>query len=144
MPRLPRNLLPPEGIYHVTTRGVARNAIALDDDDRRLFLRLLAAAVRREAWRCLAFCLMTNHYHLVVETWLDRLSRGLHRLNGLYAQSFNARYKRSGHLFGDRFSAFVIRDDEHLRNACEYVRQNPVRAGLCKEASKWPWAGSRG
>jgi REP element-mobilizing transposase RayT len=74
---------------------------------------------------------------------LERLSSGLHRVNGTYAQAFNGRYSRSGHLFGARFAAFVIRDEDHLRNACEYVRQNPVRAGLCKEASKWPWAGSR-
>jgi REP element-mobilizing transposase RayT len=87
--------------------------------------------------------LLTNHYHLIVETLLKSLSRGLHRLNGVYAQAFNGRYARSGHLFGDRFAAFVIRDEDHLRNACDYVRQNPVRAGLCEEASKWPWAGSR-
>jgi putative transposase len=144
VPRLPRNLLPPAGIYHVTTRGVARSAIVLDDEDRRLFLALLAQTVRRENWDCHVFCLLTNHYHLIAETLLERLSRGLHRVNGAYAQAFNSRYSRSGHLFGDRFAAFVIRDEDHLRNACEYVRQNPVRAGLCKEASKWPWAGSRG
>ena len=143
MARLPRNALPPEGIYHVTTRGVARHAIAADDDDRRLFLALLAQAVGRERWDCHIFCLMPNHYHLIVETILQRLSHGLHRLNGVYAQAFNERHSRSGHLFGDRFAAFVIRDDDHLRHACEYVRQNPVRAGLCEDADDWPWGGSR-
>lgn len=143
MPRFPRYVLPAEGIYHVTARGVARSAIALDDDDRRLFLALLAQVVRGERWDCHVFCLLTNHYHVVVGTLLDSLSRGLHRLNGVYAQTFNARHARSGHLFGDRFAAFVIRDDEHLRTACEYVRQNPVRAGLCEHADEWRWAGSR-
>jgi putative transposase len=143
VPRLPRNLLPPEGVYHVTARGVARGAISRDDDDRRLFLVLLARAVRLEAWACHVFCLMPNHYHLIVETSLARLSNGLHGLNGVYAQAFNERHRRSGHLFGSRFASFVILDHQHLRNACEYVLQNPVRAGLCEEAEDWRWSGAR-
>ena len=143
MARLPRYLLPGEGIYHVTARGVARSLISRDDDDRRLFLVLLAREVRRESWDCHVFCLMPNHYHLIVDTSLDRLSRGMHRLNGALASAFNQRYKRSGHLFGDRFAAFAIRDEDHLRNACEYVVQNPVRGGLCDRAEDWPWSGSR-
>lgn len=143
MPRLPRNVLPAEGIYHVTARGVARMAIAFDDEDRLLYLMLLARAARREAWQCHAFCLMPNHYHLVVETSLERLSSGLHGLNGVYAQQFNERHRRSGHLFGSRFAAFVIRSDDHLRRACEYVLQNPVRAGLCQDAREWQWSGIR-
>ena len=141
--RLPRYLLPAEGVYHVTARGVARSLISRDDDDRRLFLVLLAREVRLESWDCHVFCLMPNHYHLIVDTRLERLSRGLHRLNGTLALTFNQRYKRSGHLFGDRFAAFGIRDEEHLRNASEYVLQNPVRAGLCECAEDWPWSGSR-
>lgn len=138
--RLPRYLLPNEGIYHVTSRGVGRRLIALDDDDRRLFLALLAREVERHAWATHAFCLMPNHYHVILETTLDRLSHGLHRLNGDLAQAFNQRYKRWGHLFGDRFAAFAIKDDEHLRNASEYVLQNPVRAGLCECADEWLWS----
>jgi REP element-mobilizing transposase RayT len=141
--RLPRNLLSPEGIYHVTARGVARAPISRDDDDRRLFLVLLARAVRLEAWDCHVFCLMPNHYHLIVETTLARLSSGLHRLNGSYAHAFNERHGRSGHLFGSRFASFVIRNEEHLRNATEYVLQNPVRAGLCDDDADWRWSGAR-
>jgi REP element-mobilizing transposase RayT len=143
MPRLPRSVLPAEGIFHVTSRGVARNSIARDDDDRRHFLVLLAREVRRQSWDVHTFCLMPNHYHLIVETSVERLSLGLHRLNGDLARSFNDRYKRWGHLFGERFAAFAIRDEEHLRNACEYVLDNPVRAGLCEQAGDWPWSGSR-
>lgn len=143
MARLPRNVLPAESVYHVTARGVARCQIALDDHDRRFFLVLLAREVRREAWDCHAFCLMPNHYHLIVGTRLERLSRGLHRVNGILAQAFNAWHTRSGHLFGDRFTAFVIRDESHLRTAREYVLQNPVRAGLCDHAEEWRWSGSR-
>jgi REP element-mobilizing transposase RayT len=136
-------MLPPEGIYHVTARGVARAPISHDDDDRRLFLVLLARAVRLESWACYVFCLMPNHYHLIVETPLVRLSSGLHGLNSVYAQAFNERHGRSGHLFGSRFASFVIRDEEHLHDACEYVLQNPVRAGLCDDAADWRWSGAR-
>jgi REP element-mobilizing transposase RayT len=141
--RRPRKQLPPSGVYHVTTRGVARTAIFLDDDERRLFLRLFADAVRLHDWVCHAFCLMTTHYHLVVETELWRLSAGMQRLNGVYALAFNRRHRRSGHLFGDRFAAWVPTDDDHLRDTCEYVLQNPVRAGLCEHAGDWPWAVAR-
>jgi putative transposase len=138
---LPRYLLPAEGVYHVTARGVERRVITLDDDDRRLFLALLAREVQRHSWDIHAFCLMPNHYHLIVETRLGLLSHGLQRLNGDFAQSFNHRSKRWGHLFGDRFAAFVIEDDAHLRNASAYVLHNPVRAGLCRHAAEWRWSG---
>jgi REP-associated tyrosine transposase len=143
MARLARYLLPEWGIYHVTTRGVARQAISRDDDDRRLFLALLARATRRTNWDCYAFCLMPNHHHLIVATHQDLLSVGLRMLNGRYAQAFNERHGRSGHLFGDRYAAFAIRDDDHLRTATEYVVQNPVRARLCRHAADWPWSGVR-
>jgi putative transposase len=130
----------PDGVFHVTTRGVAREPIFHDDEDRRTFLRLLAETGRKHSWRCHVFCLMGTHYHLILETTLARLSGGLHRLNGVYAQLFNRRHGRSGHLFGDRFHAWVVSDDDHLRAACHYVLQNPVRAGLCAKAADWPWS----
>ena len=133
----------PDGYFHVTTRGVDGCAIFRDDSDRRGFLRLLSETVDRHGWRSYAFCLMTNHYHLVVATLRAHLSDGLHRLNGVYAQAFNRRHKRTGHLFGDRFSARVIDREEHLAAACEYVLQNPVRAGLCERAEEWPWSAAR-
>jgi putative transposase len=143
--RMPRPLRQdlPDGIYHVTARGVDRDAVFCDDADRVLFLRLLSETVDRHKWTCHAFCLMGTHYHLVVETSQAALSRGLHRLNGLYAQLFNRRHDRSGHLFGGRFHAWVLDDEEHFRHACEYVAQNPVRAGLCRQAEDWPWSSVR-
>jgi putative transposase len=86
---------------------------------------------------------MPNHYHLIVECPRDLLSRALHRLNGKYASQFNLKYGRSGHLWGDRFALWLIRDERHLRAACAYVLANPVRAGLCERPSDWPWSGSR-
>jgi REP element-mobilizing transposase RayT len=142
MPRVPRSVFP-DGLFHVTTRGAAQCAIYRADVDRRFFLRLLLRVVERHAWECYALCLMDNHYHLVVETPRELLSLGMQRLNGIYAQAFNRKYGRWGHLFGDRFGSRVIGDDEHLGNVCTYVIENPVRAGLCVHAIDWPWSGSR-
>jgi putative transposase len=127
----------------VTTRGVNREAIFRDDRDRLVFLGLLAATIERHSWRCHAFCLMGTHYHLLIETQGENLSRGLQRLNGVYAQLFNRRHSRTGHLFGSRFHAWTIQDEAHLRATHRYVLENPVRAGLCATASDWPWNASR-
>ena len=106
-----------------------------------MFVDALRKVVRDLRWKCHAYCLMDNHYHAIIETYLESLSSGFHRVNGLYAQRFNKRYQRVGHLFQNRFHARVLRDDEHLANACDYVWNNPVRAGLCVEAFEWPWSG---
>lgn len=143
MARIPRKLLPEEGIFHVTARGAGKIAIYRDDFDRRFFLALFAEVVDHFDWTVHAFCLMTNHYHQVVEGRRDDLSAGFHVLNGEYAQRFNARHQRWGHLFGERFSAWVIRSEEHLHAACTYVFGNAVRAGLCENLGDWPWAASR-
>jgi REP-associated tyrosine transposase len=144
MPRLPRNVLPPEGLYHVTARGAGQIEIFRDDDDRRTFLALLGKTALREEWACHAYCLMGNHYHLLVETLLERLSAGLQWLNTVYARGFNDRHGRWGHLFGERFSCWVVESDAHAEAASVYIIENPVRAGLCSDPKDWPWAGMRG
>jgi REP-associated tyrosine transposase len=143
VPRALRSDLP-DGILHVTTRGVWNRLVYLDDDDRRSFLGLLAVAVKRHRWDCHAFCLMGTHYHLVVETTTQRLSAGMQYLNGEHAQRFNRRHHRDGHVFGARFAAWVIRDDEHYARTLEYVLANPVRAGLVEDWTAWPWSAARG
>ena len=140
--RLPRYVFP-DGAFHVCTRGVDGTPIYRDDHDRLFFLALFGDVVRPNEWIVHTFCLMTNHYHLVVESLRDELSAGLHRLNGVYAQRFNGRHLRTGHLFGDRFWSGLIEDDEELEETCAYVLANPVRAGLCDEPADWPWSGSR-
>lgn len=132
----------PDGYFHVVTRGVDHWAIFRDDHDRRFFLNLFANATDRVRWNCHAVCLMTTHYHLVLESTRAGLSQGLHFLNGLYAQRFNLRHRRTGHLFGDRYSCRVIEDEDYLVEACRYVVNNPVRAGICKRPGEWPWAAS--
>ena len=142
MARRKRSLLP-DGVYHLGTRGVDRCTVYVDDDDRRRFLRYLASVVEDHDWHMHTLCLMTNHYHLVVETEQPLLSLGMRRLNGRYAEDFNAKFKRTGHLWGDRFWARFVEDEEHLASVCEYVVNNPVRAGLVAHARDWPWSASR-
>ena len=141
--RLPRSVFPAYGVWHVTTRGVERRQVFLDPEDHRQFLSLLRHAVETLDLDVHALCLMPNHYHLVVESLRDTLSRAMHRVNGLYAEAFNAKYRRSGHLWGDRFALWQIRDEDHLHAACAYVFANPVRARLCEHAADWPWSRSR-
>ncbi len=140
VPRRPRHLLG-DGTYHVTARGVARSEIFLDEKDYRTFVALYADVIGRFGWQPLAFCLMPNHFHLVLSTPRVELSAGMHRLNCLYAMWFNKRYERPGHLFQNRFDARLIEGDRHARAVCRYVVNNPVRARLCRERAHWPWWG---
>jgi putative transposase len=139
MPRPPRVLIA-GGIYHVTSRGNRRQAIFQDDYDRRRFLALRDRIVRRYGWRQHAFCLMTNHFHLLVETPQPNLSRAMQRLNSEYAGYFNDRFGLVGHLFQQRFASRVIETDEYFAEAMRYIAFNPVRAGLCSHPSEWPWS----
>jgi REP element-mobilizing transposase RayT len=140
--RKPRNLLPPSGIYHVTGRGVACCEIFRDDIDRRLFLARFRRLAGELELRCFVYCLMTTHFHLLVATSLEQVSTGMHRLQGPYAQQFNAKYARVGHLFQERFHAKPVLDELHFANAYAYICNNPVAAGLCATAADWPWTGS--
>jgi putative transposase len=133
----------PDGFFHVTARGVDGTWIVRGDDDRRIFFLRLADVISRFDWVEHALCLMNTHYHLVLEATRLALSTGMKRLNGLYAQGFNERYERKGHLFGDRFWAGVIESEDYLEAACSYVIWNPVRAGLCDAPEDWPWSRSR-
>jgi REP element-mobilizing transposase RayT len=134
----------PDGLFHVATRAVFGGLVFADDDDRRRLLELLALVVWRHRWDCHAFCLMGTHYHLVLDTTTERLSAGMQNLNGIYAERFNARHGRDGHVFAARFTSWVVRDEEHYERTLEYVLSNPVRAGLVDVWNEWPWSGARG
>lgn len=133
----------PGALYHVTSRGNARGLLFHDDFDRRAFLAFLATVVARHGWLCHAYCLMGNHYHLVIETPRSNLALGMQRLNGVYAQAFNRRHNRVGHLVQGRYKAVIVEKERHLLELCRYVVLNPVRAGLCATASGWAWSSYR-
>jgi putative transposase len=128
------------GFFHAYARGVDRMAIARDDADRNAWVALLDRTLDRFELSFHAYCLMPNHFHLVVACDLCDLSRGMHHLNGTYAQRFNRRHERTGHLFEARFALRAIDDEAYLADVCAYVLANPVRAGLCKSVDDWPWS----
>ena len=142
MPRRPRRDLP-DGIYHVTCRGTGGISIFVDDLDRGAFAFLLKQAAQRFDLQLIAWCLLGTHFHLIVRCRREQLSLAMHRLNGLYAQRFNKRHSRRGHLFEERFSSWVISTEGHLREATRYVVENPVAAGLCREPQEWIWSWPR-
>jgi putative transposase len=143
MPRRPRHSLPASGVFHVTARGVDRSLIAFDEVDRNALQQLVLTTADRFGWSYDVYCLMSSHFHLVIPTALGPLSAGMHWLNGIHAQRFNRRHNRTGHLFENRFSARFVRDEDHWRETCRYVLENPVKAGLCDAALDWPWSGGR-
>lgn len=142
VPRPPR--LAFEGaLYHVTSRGVDGTRIFRSSGDRTRFLTLLQIAVERFGWRCHGYCLMGNHYHLLIETPQANVSAGMQWLNGTYAQGFNRRYDRKGHLFGARFHSVVVADDKQLVATDRYMVWNPVRARICKSVADYSWSSYR-
>lgn len=126
-------------MFHVTGRGVAREAVFRDGIDYADFERQLLKVRDEFDWTLHAYCLLPNHYHLIVETSRSDLSSGMQRLNGRYAQRFNQRYDRVGHVFQNRFKSYVIDTEEHYERAVAYVLANPVEAGLCERSEDWPW-----
>jgi putative transposase len=136
----PLRLVVADGIYHATARGIAKNEICSDDRDCRVFLHILKQTVERFGWRCLSYCLMPNHFHLLVRTPEPNLSRGMARLKGGYAQEYNRRHERIGPLFAGRFGARLVQRDRHLLEVFRYIALNPVTAGLSDSPSSWHWS----
>jgi len=120
----------PGAVYHVTSRGNEKKAVFKDEQDRENFLRTLQHVNKRYNWLCHAYCLMDNHYHLLIETPDGNLALGMRQLNGVYTQLFNNRRHRTGHLFQGRYKAILIQKDTHLLEVCRYVVLNPVRARM--------------
>lgn len=127
-------------VYHVTSRGNGQSDIYLSDADRESFLEVLKQVIERFAWVCHAYCLMSNHYHLMIETPKGNLSQGMRQLNGVYTQRFNRNHKRVGHVFQGRYKAILVEKDAHLLELCRYIVRNPVAAGMVKEVSDWQWS----
>lgn len=134
----------PGAVYHITSRGNEKKAVYKDDQDCKNFLNTLQHVNHRYNWLCHAYCLMGNHYHLLIETPDGNLSIGMRQLNGVYTQLFNKRHRRIGHLFQGRYKAILIQKETHLLEVCRYVVLNPVRAGIVERPEDWQWSSYRG
>ena len=131
----------PNALYHVTSRGDRRENIYDDDQDRLDFLKILGKVVTDYNWLCHGYCLMSNHYHLIVETLDSNLSKGMRQLNGVYTQSTNCRHNRTGHLFQGRYKAILVDKESYLLELARYVVLNPLRAkGMVNNIENWPWS----
>lgn len=139
----PLRLQYPGAVYHLTSRGNARQQIFWGDEDRAAFLNILSRVISRFEWLCYAYCLMENHYHLLVETSKPNLSIGMRQLNGLYTQTFNRRHSRVGHLFQARYTAILVQKQAHLLELCRYVVLNPLRVTAGRRVEHWEWSSYR-
>lgn len=127
-------------LYHVTSRGDRQEAVYLDDEDRVQWLEVMEQVCTRFNWRCHAWCLMDNHYHILVETIEGNLSQGMRQLNGVFTQRSNRRHGRVGHVFQGRYKAILVERDSYLLELSRYVVLNPVRARMVKNVSDWAWS----
>ena len=130
-------------LYHITSRGNAREDIYRDDSDRDSFLDLLSKTNMRHGWICHAYCLMSNHYHLLIETSRPTLSKGMKYLNGSYTQHYNRHHQRVGHVFQGRYKSILIEKESYLQELSRYIVLNPVRARMVRLAVDWPWSSYR-
>lgn len=133
----------PGATHHVAALAVEKEVAFREPADRRRLIAQLGAIVDLYRWNCRSFCLMGTHFHLILNTPEATLSRGMQHLCGAYAQWFNWKYGRRGHLFGRRFGSVQILSESHLLNAHRYVALNPVRAGLCERPESWRWGSYR-
>ncbi len=130
-------------LYHITSRGDGGDDIYIDDNDRENFLAVLGHVCERFNWVCHSYCLMSNHYHLLIETPEGNLSQGMRQLNGVYTQRFNRNHERVGHVFQGRYKAILVHKDTYSLELSRYIVLNPVRAGMVRSAKYWPWSSYR-
>ena len=133
----------PDALYHITSRGDRREDIYEDEGDRVAFLDLFGSVITQFNWICYAYCLMDNHYHLLVQTPDGNLSRGMRQLNGVYTQSYNRKHNKTGHLFQGRYQAILVDENAYLLELSRYIVLNPVKAHMVIQASDWEWSSYR-
>ncbi|NOY87318.1 MAG: addiction module toxin RelE [Deltaproteobacteria bacterium] len=127
-------------LYHIMSRGNAQMMIFHDDADRIKFLNIFHKTIKRFTWLCHAYCLMGNHYHLLIETPDANLAKGMKYLNQVYTQFFNYKYHRVGHVLQGRYKAIIVQKDTYLLHCCRYIALNPWDAKLVEHPSGWPWS----
>jgi putative transposase len=138
-----RRMIDPDSIYHAMCRGSDRNPIAWDAQDFRVLAELLSRVATKYRWEVFAWCLMPNHYHVVLRTTQPAFSRGFQVLNQTHSIRTNRRHGRTAHLFRNRPHCVEVLSDAHLAAAILYVVRNPMRAGLCRYAWEWPYSSYR-
>lgn len=143
MPRLPRSSVGGT-CYHILNRGNGKCQVFFKDDDYQAFLKAISHACIEIPMPVFAYCLMPNHFHMVVCPKEDGdLSRWMHWLQNTHVRRYHKHYESSGHIWQGRFKAFPIENNEHLLTVLRYVERNPVRAKLVKRAEKWPWSSAK-
>jgi putative transposase len=130
----------PGAVHHVMNRGAAGQAILHSDEDKSLLLDLVSREAVARHWSCHAFCLMTNHFHLLLQTPQGDLATGMQRVGTCFAQEYNRAYEARGHVFHGRFQSIRVEDDEYAVDLARYLAMNPVEAGLCAAPEEWPWS----
>ena len=128
------------GIYHIMLRGINRQQIFEDEEDRQRFIETLAKYCDECAYTIYAYCLMGNHVHILLKDSKEELATVLKRIAGSYAYWYNWKYRRSGHLFQDRFNSEPVEDDAYFLTVLRYIHQNPVKAGVCKKNELYPYS----
>ncbi len=139
----PLRLKIPGGLYHIYARGLDRRDIFRENSDREKFLKILENSIANSNWKCYVYCLMNNHYHILIESVDGDTSRGMRHLNGVYAQYFNWKYDRTGHLFQGRFKSILVDRENYFMELCRYIVLNPVRAGIVHFPEEYYWSSFR-
>jgi REP element-mobilizing transposase RayT len=125
------------GIYHIMLRGINRQVIFEDEEDYKKFLDVLAECKAISEFKIFAYCLMSNHVHLLIKVGTEDLSTIFKRIGGRYVYWYNNKYRRSGHLFQDRFKSEIVESEDYLLTVIRYIHQNPVKAGLISDAKEY-------
>jgi REP element-mobilizing transposase RayT len=131
------------GVYHVMVRGINRQDIFFDDEDRQQYMKILHRVKKSSGCELYAYCLMDNHVHLLIKEIVDDISQVMKRLGISYAQCYNRKYERCGHVFQDRYKSEVVEEDNNFLAVLRYIHQNPLRAGMAANLDDWSWSSHR-
>jgi len=128
------------GIYHVIARGNNKEYIFKESIDKGYFLKQLKEYIRGMEYRIYGYVLMDNHYHIIIQTYNKKLQEIMHQINNKYSKYFNAKYKRTGHVFQGRYKAVLVQDERYMLSLLRYIHQNPIKAHICEKADKYKWS----